>query len=58
LLPIEGEAGEGSECIQLIVFARDGWLESLELVYHSEAPPSSLPDPATWQQRPRASPSA
>jgi hypothetical protein len=38
LLPLERETGEGEEFKQLIIFACDGWLESLELVYYSEEP--------------------
>lgn len=49
LLPLEGERGDGDDFIQLIVFARDGWLESLELVYYADAPPTELPDPASWR---------
>lgn len=46
LLPIEAEAGEGEDYVQLILFARDGWLESLELVYYSEHAPRDFPDPS------------
>jgi hypothetical protein len=49
LLPLEGEASVGENFQQLILFARHGWLESLELVYYSEAPPSTLPDANTWR---------
>jgi len=46
LLPVEAEAGEGENFVQLILFARDGWLESLELVYYSERPPRNFPSPS------------
>lgn len=36
LLPIEAEAGEGDNFVQLILFAPTGWLEYLELVCHGE----------------------
>jgi hypothetical protein len=49
LLPVEAELGEGEDYSQLILFARDGWLESLELVYYSEVPPTELPDPGAWR---------
>jgi hypothetical protein len=39
LLPIEAEIGESETYVQVILFARHGWLESLELVYHTEQPP-------------------
>lgn len=29
--------------MQLILFARHGWLESLELVYYSHDPPTDFP---------------
>jgi hypothetical protein len=43
LLPIEAEAGQGENYVQLILFARHGWLESLELVYNAEQPPTRFP---------------
>jgi hypothetical protein len=43
LLPIEAEAGEGENYVQLILFAGHGWLESLELVYYSQLPPANFP---------------
>jgi hypothetical protein len=45
LLPIEALAGEGEDLLHLILFARDGLLESLELVYYSKEPPPDFPDP-------------
>jgi hypothetical protein len=48
-LPVEGQAGEGDDHVQLIVFAPNGWLKSLELVYYCESPPTALPDPSRWQ---------
>ena len=44
LLPVEAEAGEAEKYVQVILFARHGWLESLELVYYSEHPPANFPD--------------
>ena len=38
--------GEGENFVQLILFARDGWLESLELVYYSERPPHNFSSPS------------
>jgi hypothetical protein len=46
LLPVEAEAGDGEDLVQLILFARHGWLESLELVYYSPQPPTKFPAPA------------
>lgn len=43
LLPVEAEAGEDENFVQLILFARHGWLESLELVYYSPDPPTKFP---------------
>lgn len=43
LLPVEAEAGDGDNYVQVILFARHGWLESLELVYYSTHPPTSFP---------------
>jgi hypothetical protein len=45
-LPIEAEAGEGENYVQVILFARHGWLELLELVYFTEHTPVTFPDPA------------
>jgi hypothetical protein len=46
LLPTEAEAGQGEELVQVILFARNGLLESLELVYYSKEPPAQFPDPS------------
>ncbi|MGH2856356.1 MAG: hypothetical protein ACRDMJ_02600 [Solirubrobacteraceae bacterium] len=43
LLPVEAESGDGENTAQLILFARHGWLESLELVYYSPDPPTKFP---------------
>jgi hypothetical protein len=43
LLPVEAETGEGENFKQLILFARDGLLESLELVYYGDNLPQSSP---------------
>lgn len=43
LLPIEAEIGADENYMQLILFARDGWLESLELVYYNSIPPRAFP---------------
>ncbi len=43
LLPAEAEAGDGDDLVQLSLFARHGWLESLELVYYSPKPPTEFP---------------
>jgi hypothetical protein len=45
LLPVEAEAGDGDDLVQLILFARHGWVESLELVYYSPEPPTEFPAP-------------
>lgn len=37
------------DCYDMIVFARDGWLSSLEVVWYRE-PIAVLPDPATLTQ--------
>lgn len=55
LLPLEGWAGEGDQLVELILFAPEGWLQSLELVYYTEKPPSDLPDPGAWRVAPRDS---
>jgi hypothetical protein len=49
LLPVEAQAREGDEHLELILFAPEGWLETLELVYYSDTPPAELPDPHIWQ---------
>ena len=43
LLPVEAETGDGEDYMQLILFARHGWLESLELVYYNSNPPKAFP---------------
>jgi hypothetical protein len=43
LLPVEAEAGDGEDLVQLILSAHRGWLESLELVYYTPDPPTKLP---------------
>lgn len=45
ILPVEAEAGDptGNDYVQLILFARDGWLESLELVWFGPHPPARFP---------------
>jgi hypothetical protein len=40
---LKAEAGHGDDLVQLILFARHGWLESLELVYYSPKPPTEFP---------------
>lgn len=47
LLPVEGLLGDGE--LQLICFATEGWLQSLELVYTDSPPPAEFPDPTTWR---------
>jgi hypothetical protein len=46
---VEGVLSEDENGLQLICCARDGWLESLEVVFVSSVPPSELPDPASWR---------
>jgi hypothetical protein len=45
LLPVEAETGDGDDLVQLILMARHGWLESLEIVYYSREPPTEFPAP-------------
>jgi hypothetical protein len=49
LLPVEGVLDQGEDHLRLICFARDGWLETLELVYVASRPPAGFPDPREWQ---------
>jgi hypothetical protein len=49
LLPVEGDLGEGDDHMQLICFAPDGWLQTLELLYAAPPPPAAFPDPRAWQ---------
>ena len=49
LLPVEGDLGEGDDHPQLICFARDGWLQTLELVYVTPPPPAEFPEPQAWR---------
>jgi hypothetical protein len=39
---------ELDEFFELIVFVRDGWLDSLEIVYYGEEPPTTFPPPASF----------
>jgi hypothetical protein len=57
LLPVEAETGDGESLEQLILFARSGFLESLELVYYGDKPPSELPEPAKLRLLDRLHPS-
>jgi hypothetical protein len=41
--------------MELILFAPEGWLRSLELVCYSAEPPGELPDPAIWRIAGRSS---
>ena len=49
LLPVEGRSRAGFPPRELILFAGDGWLDSLEIVYYDEPPPSSLPPEDYWE---------
>jgi hypothetical protein len=50
LLPIEGRAEDATgRPLELILFAADGWLSSLEIVYYSDATPREFPDPTVWE---------
>jgi hypothetical protein len=50
LLPIEGRAEDmNGRPLELILFAPDGWLSSLEIVYYSDEAPGEFPDPSAWE---------
>ena len=53
LLPVEAEAGDPKLPVQLILFAPDGWLTSLELVYFDGRPPAHFPPLSDLRIRPR-----
>lgn len=44
-MPVEAEMGDGESLKQIILFAREGFLESLEIVYYEDNPPSEFPEP-------------
>jgi hypothetical protein len=48
LLPVEGRTEIGEQPVELILFARDGWLESLEIVYYSAETPTTFPKVERW----------
>lgn len=45
LLPVEAE-GTGKDFVQVLLFARDGWLEYLELVCFDEPAVTAFPSPS------------
>ena len=49
LLPVEAYAGDGEAHLELILFARSGYLESLELVY-IDSYPDQIPAPEEWDE--------
>jgi hypothetical protein len=51
LLPYTARTREGDAVQQLLVFAREGWLESLELSWTTMTPPLEFPEPALWELR-------
>ena len=57
LLPLEARAVDPTDPalpVEVILFAREGVLESLEIVYYGSAPPPEFPDPGElelWDRR-------
>lgn len=49
LLPVEADTGEGEASMQVILFAPNGWLQSLELVFCTSEPPTDFPAPSEFR---------
>jgi hypothetical protein len=48
VVPVHAWSNEGA--FELLLFARDGWLAGVEIVYYDEESPKTFPPPDTFDQ--------